>query len=217
MAIKFMLPNGGDTDIVAHSYNGFPAATPAAFLNFLQALPNPDGLASLEASQPAVHAFLADLKPAPVSYATEQFFGVTAFQFTNSADISHFGRYQIVPLAGTRHLTVAQAAAQPPTYLYDELSTRLVSGPVRFQLLLQVAEDKDDVTDGSTRWPSDRTLVSLGTLTLRSLTLNNAEVERDLRFVPTNLVSGISPSKDPMLLARTQAYRISAERRSGGE
>jgi len=29
MAIKFKLPDGGETDLVAHSFNGFPSATAA--------------------------------------------------------------------------------------------------------------------------------------------------------------------------------------------
>src|SRR5579862_6166875 len=35
MAIRFKLPDGGMTDIVANGQNGFPAGTPADFVGFL--------------------------------------------------------------------------------------------------------------------------------------------------------------------------------------
>ena len=38
LAIKFRLPGGATTDIVAHSYNGFPVSTGEEFLAFAQAL-----------------------------------------------------------------------------------------------------------------------------------------------------------------------------------
>ena len=38
LGIKFHLPGGVDSDIVAHSYNGFPVGTAEEFLGFLQAL-----------------------------------------------------------------------------------------------------------------------------------------------------------------------------------
>ena len=42
MAIKFQLSGGVDTDIVAHSYNGFPVATPEDFLGYLNAVASSD-------------------------------------------------------------------------------------------------------------------------------------------------------------------------------
>ena len=38
MAIKFRLPDGSTTDLVAHSYNGFPTATAKEFLELANAL-----------------------------------------------------------------------------------------------------------------------------------------------------------------------------------
>jgi catalase len=36
--VKFHLPDGTDTDLVTHSYNGFPTATAAEFRDLLLAL-----------------------------------------------------------------------------------------------------------------------------------------------------------------------------------
>ncbi|MXP65808.1 catalase family peroxidase [Roseomonas sp. M0104] len=214
MAIKFLLPGEQETDIVAHSYDGFPAATPEAFLAFLRAVPDPAALQGLAAASPAVRAFLDDPKPAPASYATEAYFGVNAFRFSNAAGEARFGRYRILPQAGPQHLTPGQAAARPADYLTTELRGRLSQGKAGFRLLVQLAEPGDDTQDGSRAWPAERPLVELGTLSLEALAAPADAARQDLRFVPTSLVAGIAPSGDPMLLARTQAYQISAERRA---
>ena len=121
MAIRFLLPDGTDTDLVAHSFDGFPAATPEGFLAFLRAAGSGGAWPASVASQPAVQRFLADPRPAPASYATERFFGVNAFRFTDAARVSRFGRYRLVPLNGVSHLTVAEAAGRPPTGLSNRL------------------------------------------------------------------------------------------------
>lgn len=217
MAVRFLLPDGGDTDIVAHSYNGFPAATPGEFLEFLRAVPVSAVLEGLAAARPAVRAFLAAPKPAPASYGTETFFGVSAFRFTNAQDQSRYGRYQLLPLSGGRHLTPDEASARAPDFLALEFAERLSRGPVGFRLLVQLAEEGDAVADGSVAWPAERPVIELGTVSLRTLAPDQVIARQRLRFAPTNLVGGIAPSADPMLVARTQAYDISAERRAGPE
>ena len=77
MAIKFHLPGGMDTDIVAQSYDGFPVRTAEAFLVFVRALAasgpgvsSPTPLANFLASHPQVKRFVEAPKPAPASFAT---------------------------------------------------------------------------------------------------------------------------------------------------
>jgi catalase len=214
MAIKFFLPDGAETDIVVHSYDGFPAATPEAFLRFLRAVRDPEDLAALAAIDPAVRAFLAHPKPAPVSYATENYFGVTAFVFNNAAGRRQVGRYRVLPAAGAAWLTAQDAARSDADYLATELRERLADQPAQFRLMVQLAAPGDLTKDGSRPWPDDRSVVDLGTLTLRHLSMPSDSAQPNLRFVPTSLVAGIEPSDDPMLLSRTLAYDISAERRS---
>ena len=213
MAIKFLLPGGGETDIVAHSYDGFPAATPETFLAFLRAVPDRAALAALAETSPAVRAFLDAPKPPPASYATEAYFGVNAFRFTNAAGAARFGRYRILPMAGLRHLSPEQAAGSRPGYLGDELRERLARGAAGFRLRGQLAEPGDPIEDGSRSWPPERPTLELGVLSVRALAPPDDPARHGLRFVPTSLAGGIAPSGDPMLLARTRAYLISADRR----
>lgn len=217
IAIKFKLPDGGDTDIVAHSYDGFPAATPDEFVSFVTALgsPNETALAALTAAHPAARAFVEAPKPPPDSYATESFFGVNAFAFTDRAGEVRYGRYRMVPLAGSAHLGSEEAARKPADYLSRDMAARLASGEVRYRLDLQIADRGDQTRDGSMPWPPSRRVVPLGTLTLQRLADDGAAVQRDILFTPLNLTEGIAPSDDPMLEARSRAYRISHLRRSG--
>ncbi len=216
MSIKFLLPDGGSTDIVAHSYNGFPAATPEGFLGFLRALaaPEPHVLAEFLAAHPAARRFVDTPKPAPESYATETFHGVNAFVFTNDKGKARHVRYRIEPVAGSAHLSAEAAARRGPDYLTRELADRLRIARVAFRLMAQIAGPDDDVVDGSVAWPDDRRMVELGTLTLTGIADDQA-AQGSLLFTPLNLVDGISPSRDPLLIARNRAYRISYDRRTG--
>ena len=224
MSIKFILPSGFDTDIVAHSYDGFRAATPADFLGFLQAVhasgadaPAPTALDRFAASHPAARRFLDAPKPTPASYATEAFFGVNAFTFENAAGNSVYGRYRIVPVAGTHYLDAEQASRRAPDFLWSELAERLQREPVRFRLMLQIADPGDPVADGTALWPEDRRQVELGTLTIRRIADDNEATERRLLFTPLNLLDGIGTSDDPMLPARTRAYAKSFSMRAPKE
>lgn len=215
MSIKFILPDGGDTDIVAHSYNGFPASTPDEFVAFLRALATPDPMALKRhlAEHPAAQTFVDTPKPPPASYATERFFGVNAFRFTNEAGVGRFGRYRIEPVAGTAHLTADDAAQRAADYLTTELQERLDREPAEFKLLVQLAASSDDILDGSRPWPDDRTLVDAGTIRLTRFVPDSAAAQRNLLFTPLSLVDGIAPSADPLLVARSRSYRASFDRR----
>jgi catalase len=218
LAIKFQLSDV-DTDIVAHSYNGFPVGTPEDFLGYLNALVTPDATvrAAFLASHPAAQQFLDDPKPTPVSYGTETYYGVDAFRFTNAAAVSHFGRYRIVPVTGAQYLSSAQTADIKPNYLSDELRQRLNAGPIGFRLYVQLAAPEDSVTDATTAWPADRPEILLGTFSLTQLVDNGMPEVRKLFFNPMNLVPGIAASADPLLAQRTLSYAISYRRRLAGK
>ena len=217
MSIKFVLPDGGDTDIVAHSYNGFPAATPEDFLEFLRVLGSQDAsrIDRFLATHPAAQTFAAAPNRSPQSYAREFYYGVNAFRFTNDAGVSHYGRYRLEPIAGAAYLGPTDVAAKSRDYLAQELRQRVRREPARFRLLIQLARPSDPVNDGTMVWPDDRTVINAGTLTLNRTVTDDAARQRALLFTPLNLVGGIAPSADPMLVARTRAYRVSFERRHG--
>ncbi|MEO7145386.1 MAG: catalase family peroxidase [Bryobacteraceae bacterium] len=221
MALRFHLPNGVATDIVAHSVNGFPAATPGEFLEFLRALAasgpevtKPAPIDVFLANHPRARAFAQAPKPAPASFATESYFGVNAFRFVNRDANARYGRYQIRPIAGEQHLSADAAAVRPANFLFDELAQRFTSGPVRFRLSVQLAEDGDPVSDPSQPWPDSRAQVELGSIAITGAVTDSDAAQRSLLFDPLHLVDGIEPSDDPVLRARPEIYGISFSRRN---
>jgi catalase len=220
MAIRFTLPDGGSTDIVAISVNGFPAATPEDFLGLLNAVAasgpdvaSPKPVEQFLAAHPAAMKFVSAPKPAPVSFATQPFFGVNAFAFTNAKGETRYGRYRIVPVAGAQFLSAEEATKQTPNYLMDELPVRLGKQEAKYRIVLQLAEQGDSVDDPTAVWPDGRQQVELGVLTLKSAVANSQEADRALMFNPLVLPDGIAPSNDPVLLARPGAYAVSYGRR----
>jgi catalase len=198
MAIKFHLPDGMDTDIVAQSYDGFPVRTAEEFLVFVRALAasgpgvsSPTLLANFLASHPQAKRFVEAPKPAPASFATESYYGVNAFRFTNRDGASRNVRYRVRAEAGEEHLDAAEAARRPGSFLFDELAERLFRGPARFRLLVQLADKGDPVDDGSLPWPEERRQVELGTIAVFSQVADSAAAERRILFDPARLVDGI--------------------------
>jgi catalase len=219
-AIRFNLAEHVHTDIVSHSTDGFPVRTGAEFLEFLKALATSDPAnlkgSPLEAylgSHPTALAFVQAPKPAPSSFARESYFGVTAMKFTNKDGVSRFGRYRIVPEAGNDHLDDATVAAKSANYLFDEIAERVAKGPVRFKVLVQLANEGDVVDDATVHWPEDRTQFELGTIALTALVPDSAHEQKQIIFDPIPRLEGIEPSDDPLLELRAAIYLISGRRR----
>lgn len=220
MAIRFHLADHVHTDIVAHSHNGFAARTGEDFLAFLRAVaasgpgsPTPPPIEAFLAAHPAAKAFATAPKPIPKSYATQAFFAITAFKFTNAAGQSQFGRFRIVPEAGVEHLTPEQAAQKPTDFLAAELSQRLAKGPVKFQILVQLAEPGDDVTDSTSVWPETRKQLPFGSLSIIARDDELAPEQRKIIFDPVPRIEGIESAGDPLTEVRSEIYLMSGRRR----
>ena len=106
--------------------------SPPAALTF----PLPSPLRSSSAPNPTALAFVQTPKPFPTSFATETYFGVTAFAFTNDARAqTKFGRYRIVPEGGQQlSHRPSRSPHIPPNYHFDEIAQRVANQPVRFQI-----------------------------------------------------------------------------------
>jgi catalase len=220
MAIRFHLADHVHTDIVTHSHNGFPTRTGEEFLEFLRAViasapgaPEPPPVVAFLASHPKTKAYVEAAKPIPTSYARQAFFAVTAFRFTNAGGESRFGRFRIVPEAGTEFLTPEQAARKPADFLAAELSERLARGPVRFRVLVQLAEPGDVAGDATALWPETRPQADFGTLTITERVDELAPERRKIIFDPVPRVDGIDSAGDPLTELRSDIYLLSGRRR----
>ncbi len=220
LAIRFHLAEHVHTDIVSHSTDGFPVRTGHEFLEFLRAIassdpskPSPSPIETFLGAHPKALEFVQTPKPAPSSFARESYFGVTAMHFTNKDGFSRYGRYRIVPDAGNDHLDDAAVAARNANYLFDELAERIAKGPIKFRILVQLANDEDTVDDATIHWPENRTLLDLGTVVLTEPVSDNAGEQKHIIFDPIPRVDGIDPSDDPLLELRAAIYLLSGRRR----
>ena len=93
----------------------------------------------------------------------------------------------------------------------DEIGERISRGPVKFKLLLQVAEPSDKIDDPSIAWPDSRKKVELGTIAITKTTKESHTADTWL-FLPGAVVPGIEAA-DPMIGVRSAAYPISFARR----
>lgn len=220
ISIRFKLADEQFTDIVSLSVNRFPVATPEAFLAFLQAnvaskadSPKPTPIEQFLEANPSAKAFVRLPKPAPASYVTQSYFGLNAFKFINAKGESRYGRYRITPLAGDLALDESRVVTASPNYLSEELTARLKQGEASFRISVQLANEGDNILDPTVVWPDDRAQVELGTLTLKTIPAEGNAIEQEIAFNPLNLLDGISPSEDKILLARPAAYAVSVSRR----
>ena len=220
LAVRFHLAEHVHTDIVAHSVDNFPARTAEGLLEFLNALivtdpagPHPNAIEQFLAAHPAAMTFVQTPKPIPVTFATESFFAVSAFKFTNADGVSRYGRYRVLPVAGNDYLDEAGAAAQGPNFLFDEISARVAREPVRFRIIVQLARDDDTTDDATVRWPEDRPQLTFGEISLNAIAPNNAAEQQRIIFDPIPRVDGIDASADPLFEPRANVYLMSGRRR----
>ncbi|MDE3197645.1 MAG: catalase family peroxidase [Acidobacteriota bacterium] len=214
MAVRFHLAERVHTDIVSHSVDGFPTRNGAEFLELLRAAAtSAAAMGDFLASHPAALSFVQTPKPFPVSFATEAYYGVTAFRFIDTSDAGRYIRYRIVPEAGMWSLEPSALPKKGPDYLFDEIAERVLKAPVRFSLRAQIAEDGDIVNDPTNHWPATRKIADLGRIELTEFVPRSAAEQQHVIFDPIPRVDGIEPSDDPLLELRAAAYLISGRRR----
>lgn len=220
VAIRFALPGGERTDIVAISHNGFVVGSGEEFLALQKAVvatdpskPHPWPVEEFLGAHPRALKFIQDGKPTPDSFATESFYGNNAFVFVNKKGTKQAFRYQILPVAGSHYLDDASAAAKSPDFLFDELKSRLAKGPVQFRLVAQLPGPGDPTNDSSFVWPADRKTVDLGTITISAVVADSDAAQKALAFDPILLTTGIELSDDPLPELRSSVYGLSAMHR----
>ncbi|HSG91740.1 MAG TPA: catalase, partial [Pseudomonadales bacterium] len=154
IGIKFYLPDGSTTDIVAQTAPRFPVKTPGAFIEMVAASERtPAGLLRLPwflarnlRVIPSLRENLASLQ-LPASYASVPYYAIHAFRWTSPTGDQAHVRYTVLPELDLGPLNPVEARKGGRDYLSDDLRRRLDEGPVRFRLQVQVAEPGDDVDD----------------------------------------------------------------------
>ncbi len=213
MAVKFYLPDGGKTDIVALTLPCFFVRTPEDFLSFTQARKDPEKLMPdwLGAHPEALTAIQAALgADPPASYATCAYNSIHSYRFVDADGGSRFVRYRWEPQAGEATLSGEDAKARGRDYLQEDILAR---GESAFRLVAVLATEEDAVDDPTVAWPDERERLELGRLVLTAPELEREQGGDILVFDPTRVTDGIEMSDDAVLRFRGPAYSVSVARR----
>ena len=198
----------------------FFAQTPEQFVEFLKVRApdpatgkmNPEAIAAFSKANPATTkqgAYIAS-QPLPASFGAVPYWSTNAFIASNASGKTQALRWRFEPVAGRMGLSEDEGKAKGADFLMPELTERLSKGPVVFNVMAQLAQAGDQLTDPTEPWPADRTEVSMGRLVIERITGQACDNET---FLPTVLPAGLAPSNDPVLAARNGAYAVSLGRR----
>ncbi|MFJ2993704.1 catalase family peroxidase [Pandoraea sp. NPDC087047] len=225
MALMLTLADGEQWRMGMNTTPLFAVRTPQEFYEQLAASrpdpatgkPDPAKLQAFFAAHPDTQPFRDWVKghPPSSSYANAAYYGINAFYFVDAHGQRSAVRWSMQPELPFD--VVSDKEKGEANYLAAELYDRLQKGPVRWHLLLTVAEPGDPIDDATRQWPATRKQVDAGTLVLSRASSQDDGACRDINFDPTVLPAGIETSGDPLLAARSAAYALSYKRRTREE
>lgn len=223
MSLQFDLPDSETWQMGNISSPIFGAATPQQLLGRLVSLTpdettkkvDPDKVKAFADANPEVllqGKYFAS-QSVPASFAKVNYWGVHAFGFTDVAGKKQFGKWVFEPVGGTQGLSDDEAKAKGAEFLFDDLRQRVAGGAVAFDFVVQLAQPGDKIDSAVTPLPDDRKKVSVGRLTVKSVSADATGPCVTINYNPMVLPKGVEASADPMLAARAAPYVVSLGRR----
>jgi catalase len=228
MALLFMLPDGEQWRTGINNIPIFVVKTPEAFRDQLIAFqadpatgkPDPARVQAFFAKHPESARAIPLVMSRPVSSGFENstYNSLDAFRFIDAAGNSIPVRWSMVPVQPFVAADAAQSASQGKNYLFDALIRRInqpSEQPLRWHLVITIGDPGDPINDATIAWPANREHVDAGILTIDHVESEQTGACRDINYDPLVLPSGIAPSDDPLLSARSATYSQSFTRRAG--
>jgi catalase len=218
LGLRISTPEGQEWRTAMIDAPFFPVSTPQTFYELLlaSASKDPNAMKTFAAAHPEIAAFGAWSKSAPWtgSYAEDRFNSLNSFIFTDSSGAEHAVRWSLLPAAQPVSVSPDDLAKRGPDFLEQEITERVLGGPLRWTMVLTIANPGDPTADPSKAWPGDRRAVEVGTLIVQQIQAERDGPCRDINFDPTVLPSGIRTSDDPFPAARSAVYAKSFDRRT---
>jgi catalase len=233
MAILFRLPDGEQWRTGMNNIPVFVVSTPEALREQLIAFqadpvtgkPDPARMKAFLEQYPESARAIQMIQSHPVSsgFDNSTYNSLDAFRLIDAAGNSIPVRWSMVPMQPFVGAGGTQAASQDKNYLFDALVARVnqrssqgsSQPPLQWHLMITLGQPGDPTKDAAVAWPDNRERVDVGTLTIDHIESETTGACRDINYDPLVLPSGIEPSDDPLLSARSATYSQSFTRRAG--
>jgi catalase len=214
MAVLFALPNGEEWRTGMNNIPVFAVNTPEGFYEQLEASHDSEKMKAFLDRHPESVRAMEEISRRAVSSGFENstYNSLNAFHFVNAAGASTAVRWSMTPV---ERFEAATTARGEKNFLFDALIARARKQPLQWHLIVTLGQPGDPTNDATIAWPEGREQVDVGTLTIERVESEDEGRCRDVNFDPLILPSGISPSDDPLLSARSAAYSQSFTRRAG--
>jgi catalase len=217
LGIRTTTPDGQEWRSAMIDAPIFAAPTPQAFFALLKASASkdPNAFKQYRAEHPEILTFGAWVKnhPRTESWAEDRFNSLDSFVFINASGLNHIVRWSFVPSLPPIVLSPEDLAKRDPDFLAEDITRRVAVSPLRWELLITVANPGDPTADPTKPWPADRRTVDAGTLFVTQIEPEADGLCRDINYDPAVLPPGITTSDEPFPSARSAAYRVSYDSR----
>ena len=227
MALRFLPPGGEEWRTGMNNIPVFPVNSARDFYDQLLAAspdpatgkPDPAKMKAFLAAHPEAARALALIKQRQVTsgFANSTFNSLDAFRFVDAIGASVPVRWSTVPVQPASADRAGPSAEADTNYLFDDLVGQIAEHPLQWRLMVTIGGVDDPTNDATLPWPADRRQVDAGTVTIDHASGEDGGPCTDVNYDPLVLPSGIEPSDDPLLSARSAAYARSFTLRAGEE
>jgi len=227
MALRFLLPGGEEWRTGMNNIPVFPVNSARASYEQLLASspdpatgkPDPEKMKAFFAAHPEAEQALVLIKKRQITsgFANSTFNGLNAFRFVDAAGAPTSVRWSMVPVQPSAAESAEPSAAGDKNYLFDALIAQIAQHPQQWRLMVTIGEADDPTNDATLPWPADRRQIDAGTVTIDHASSEDGGPCTAVNYDPLVLPSGIEPSDDPLLSARSAAYARSFTLRAGEE
>ena len=224
LGLRFALPGREEWRMAIDHTPIFVVATPADFMALQQASvpdpktgkPDPARIGPFVGAHPEVKAFLDYMAtaPLPASFANGTYYSIDAFRFIDANGTSRAVRWQFEPETPLAALDRATLDKQPKDFLFDELLARVKTAPIRWHMIVVLANPGDRTDDATVQWTGPHRRIDVGTLVIDRATTEETGDCRDYTYDPLVLPEGVAASDDPLLPMRSAVYAASFRRRA---
>jgi catalase len=216
MALRFLPQDGEEWRTGMNNIPVFPVNSARGFYEQLLAFapdlptgkPDPAKTKAFLAAHPETVQALALIKKRQVTsgFANSTFNSLNAFRFVDAAGVPSLVRWSTVPVQPDAADGAEPSAAGDKNYLFDDLIAQIAQHPQQWRLIMTIGQTDDPTNDATLPWPEGRRQIDAGTITIDQASSEDGGRCTAVNYDPLVLPSGIEPSDDPLLSARSAVY-----------